>query len=206
MAVPFRGAGTATEPDGPPRGSRAAVPHTRTSVPGGAGADVLHVGAATVALMARRYHVSFICSGNICRSPIAEKVFAHEVERAGLADRVRVTSGGTGSWHVGDPADARATALLAEHGYVDTHVARQVDDELLAADLLIALDAGHLRALRRIAPDPDRVQLLRAFDPDAPAGAGVPDPYYGGPEGFTEVLSMIRAATPGLLEYVEAQL
>ena len=156
--------------------------------------------------MARRYHVSFICSGNICRSPIAEKVFAYEVEQAGLAERIRVTSAGTGSWHVGDPADSRAAALLAEHGYVDTHIARQVDDELLAADLLVALDAGHLRALRRIAPDPGRVQLLRAFDPDAPAGAGVPDPYYGGPEGFTEVLTMIRAATPGLLEYVKAQL
>jgi len=164
------------------------------------------MGAATVAPMARCYHVSSICSGNICRSPIAEKVFAHEVEQAGLAERIRVTSAGTGSWHVGDPADSRAAALLAEHGYVDTHVARQVDDELLAADLLVALDAGHLRALRRIAPDPERVQLLRAFDPEAPAGAGVPDPYYGGPEGFTEVLTMIRAATPGLLEYVKAQL
>ena len=104
--------------------------------------------------MDRRFHVSFICSGNICRSPIAEKVFAREVEQAGLADRVLVTSAGTGSWHVGDPADSRAAALLAEHGYVDTHVARQVDDELLDADLLVALDAGHLRALRRIAPIP----------------------------------------------------
>jgi len=140
--------------------------------------------------MGRRYHVSFICSGNICRSPIAEKVFAREVEQAGLADRVRVTSAGTGSWHVGDPADARAAALLAEHGYDDTHVAQQIDDELLDADLLVALDAGHLRALRRIAPDYERIRLLREFDPDAPAGAGVPDPYYGGPEGFTEVLTM----------------
>ena len=74
--------------------------------------------------------------------------------------------------------------MLAEHGYDDTHVARQLDDELLDADLLVALDAGHLRALRRIAPDPGRIQLLRAFDPDAPAGAGVPDPYYGGPRGL----------------------
>ena len=83
-----------------------------------------------------------------------------------------MTSAGTGAWHVGDPADARAAALLVEHGYVDTHVARQVDDELLAADLLVALDAGHLRALRRIAPDPERVRLLRAFDPDAPPRSG----------------------------------
>ena len=152
------------------------------------------------------FHVCFVCSGNICRSPVAEKVFAHEVERAGLADRVRVTSAGTGAWHVGGPADERAAALLVEHGYPDAHVARQVDDELLAADLLVALDDGHLRALRRLARDRDRVQLLRSFDPAAPPGAGVPDPYYGGPDGFTEVLTMIRAAVPGLLEHVKAQL
>ena len=152
------------------------------------------------------FTVVFVCSGNICRSPVAEKVFAHEVERAGLADRVQVSSAGTGAWHVGGPADERAAALLVEHGYADAHVARQVDDELLAADLLVALDDGHLRALRRIAPDRERVVLLRSFDPEAPPGAGVPDPYYGGPEGFTEVLTMIRAATPGLLEYVKAQL
>jgi protein-tyrosine phosphatase len=152
------------------------------------------------------FHVVFVCSGNICRSPVAEKVFAHEVEQAGLADRVRVSSAGTGAWHVGDPADERAAALLVEHGYPDTHVARQVDEELLAADLLVALDDGHLRALRRIAPDPGRVALLRAFDPSAPPGSGVPDPYYGGPEGFAEILTMIRAATPGLLKHVEAQL
>jgi protein-tyrosine phosphatase len=145
------------------------------------------------------FHVVFVCSGNICRSPVAEKVFAHEIERAGLADRVRVSSAGTGSWHVGDPADERAAALLVEHGYDDTHVARQVDEELLAADLLVALDDGHLRALRRIAPDGGRVALLRSFDPAAPPGSGVPDPYYGGPDGFTEVMAMTRAAVPGLL-------
>jgi len=63
-----------------------------------------------------------------------------------------------------------------------------------------------VRALRRLVPDPDRVRLLRSFDPAAPRGAEVPDPYYGGPEGFIEVLTMIRAAVPGLLEHVKAQL
>jgi low molecular weight protein-tyrosine phosphatase len=159
-----------------------------------------------VAGMRNSLSVVFVCSGNICRSPIAEKVFAREVEQAGLADRVRVTSAGTGSWHVGGPADERAAALLVEHGYGDAHVARQVDDELLEADLLVALDEGHLRALRRIAPEPERVRLLRSFDPAAPAGAEVPDPYYGGPGGFTDVLAMIRAAMPGLLEFVKGQL
>ena len=153
-----------------------------------------------------RFHVTFVCSGNICRSPIAEKVFAAEIAEDGLADRVRVTSAGIGSWHVGGPADERAAALLTAHGYPDEHVARQIDDELLDADLLVALDADHLRALRRLARDPERVRLLRSFDPDAPEGAGVPDPYYGGPDGFGEVLTMIRAAMPGLVADVRSRL
>jgi protein-tyrosine phosphatase len=152
------------------------------------------------------YRVVFVCSGNICRSPIAEKVFAREVEAAGLADRVQVRSAGTGAWHVGGPADERTAALLVAHGYDDAHVARKVDDDLLAADLVVALDADHLRALRRVAPEPERVRLLRSFDPAAPPRAGVPDPYYGGPDGFVEVLEMIRAAVPGLLAHVRAQL
>jgi protein-tyrosine phosphatase len=150
-------------------------------------------------------HVCFVCSGNICRSPIAEKVFAHELDRAGLADGVTVTSAGIGAWHVGEPADERAAALLRAEGYPDAHVARQVDAELLAADLLVALDAEHLRALRRLVPEPDRVRLLRSFDPDAPDGAEVPDPYYGDPDGFAAVLAMVRAAMPGLLEWVRDQ-
>jgi protein-tyrosine phosphatase len=149
--------------------------------------------------------VTFVCTGNICRSPMAEKVFVHELERAGLVDRVRVTSAGTGDWHVGGPADERVVALLAEHGYTNEHVARQVDDEVLRADLLVALDEGHRRALARRVPDPDRVRLLRSFDPGSPPGAEVPDPYYGGSEGFTDVLRMVRAAMPGLLDWVRAR-
>jgi protein-tyrosine phosphatase len=149
--------------------------------------------------------ICFVCTGNICRSPIAEKVLVHELERAGLAGRVRVTSAGTGSWHVGEPADDRAAALLRAHGYADAHVARQVDAELLSADLLVALDEEHRRALRRRVPDPDRVRLLRSFDPDAPPGAEVPDPYFGDEEGFAEVLAMVRAAMPGLLDWVRAR-
>ncbi|MDN5919910.1 MAG: low molecular weight phosphotyrosine protein phosphatase, partial [Pseudonocardia sp.] len=145
----------------------------------------------------------FVCSGNICRSPIAEKVLTAEVEAIGLSDRVRVTSAGTGHWHVGSPMDERAAQTLAANGYDTTHTARQVDSEVLSADLLIALDDGHLRSLRGSAPEPERVRLLRSFDPDAGSGAEVPDPYYGGPDGFTEVLDMIRAAMPGLLEYVK---
>lgn len=153
-----------------------------------------------------KLHVCFVCTGNICRSPIAEKVFAYELDAAGLADHVTVTSAGTTGWHVGEPADPRAAKLLRRHGYSDSHVARQIDADTLSADLLVALDEGHRRALLERVADPDRVRLLRSFDPQAPAGAGVPDPYYGGPEAFDEVLDMIRAAMPGLLDWVRKNL
>ncbi len=146
--------------------------------------------------------VVFVCTGNICRSPIAEKVFVHELERAGLAGEVRVSSAGTGGWHVGDPADQRAAALLRAEGYPDDHAARQVDAEQLSADLIVALDNSHRRALQAMVPERDRVRLLRSFDPTAPEGAEVPDPYYGDDAGFAEVLAMVRAAMPGLLDWV----
>ena len=150
---------------------------------------------------APEYHVVFVCSGNICRSPMAAAVFTEHVRRAGLAERVRVTSSGVGPWHVGEPADARARQLLLAHGYPSDHTAAQVGEADLGADLLVALDSGHEKALRRLVPDPDRVRLLRSFDPAAD-DPDVPDPYYGGPDGFADVLAMIEAALPGLLDHV----
>ena len=154
-------------------------------------------------------HVVFVCSGNICRSPIAEKVYATELERAGLAGRVRVSSAGTGSWHAGDPADPRAADVLRRHGYPDDHLARQVNPEHLEADLLLAAGQDHVSALTRVmgrAEAAERVRLLRSFDPAAPAGAEVPDPYYGGDQGFDDVLTMIEATMPGLLDWTRARL
>jgi low molecular weight protein-tyrosine phosphatase len=146
--------------------------------------------------------VVFVCTGNICRSPIAEVVFRHELEAAGLADRVRVSSAGISGWHAGEPMDERAAALLEAEGYPSAHTARHVDAEQLGADLLVALDEEHRRALRSRVPEPDRVRLLRSFDPAAPSGAQVPDPYYADDEAFEVVLDMIRAAMPGLLDWV----
>ncbi|SDO81935.1 protein-tyrosine phosphatase [Actinacidiphila guanduensis] len=151
-------------------------------------------------------HLCFVCSGNICRSPSAALVVAEHLRREGLDDRVRVTSAGIGPWHVGEPIDARAGEVLARHGYPVEHVAAQVGAEHLDADLFLAMDRGHDKALRRLVPDPSRVRLMRSFDPSAPAGAEVPDPYYGGPDGFEEVLAMIEAATPGLLDWVREHL
>ncbi|WP_330179133.1 low molecular weight protein-tyrosine-phosphatase [Nocardia sp. NBC_01503] len=150
-------------------------------------------------------HVSFICTGNICRSPMAEKMFAAHLERAGLADRVRVSSAGTGSWHVGDDADRRTTAELRSHGYPIGHRAAVIGDDHLDADLLIALDTGHERALAQLGVPSERRRLLRSFDPNAD-GSDVPDPYYGDQSDFALVREQIEAAAPGLLDWVREQL
>jgi protein-tyrosine phosphatase len=157
----------------------------------------------------RKLTVCFVCSGNICRSPIAEKVYAAALEKEGLADRVLVSSAGTGPWHIGEPADPRAAELLRRHGYPADHVARQLNPNDLDADLLVAAGAEHVAALTRVLgrrEAAERVRLLRSFDPAAPDGAEVPDPYYGGDDGFDEVLVMIEAAMPGLLEWTREQL
>ncbi|MFD0143390.1 MULTISPECIES: low molecular weight protein-tyrosine-phosphatase [unclassified Streptomyces] len=151
------------------------------------------------------YRVCFVCTGNICRSPMAESVFRARVEEAGLAGAVEVDSAGTGGWHEGDAADPRTVAVLEEHGYASGHTARQFRASWFPAlDLVIALDEGHQRALRALAPTPEdeaKVRLLRSYDPAAD-GLDVPDPYYGGTEGFEECLEMVEAASEGLLAAV----
>ncbi len=151
-------------------------------------------------------HLSFICTGNICRSPSAALVVAEHLRRAGLAERVRVSSAGIGPWHAGEPIDERSGETLARHGYRVEHVAAQVGADHLTADLLLAMDRGHEKALRKMVDDPARVRLLRSFGPGATGDLDVPDPYYGGPDGFEEVLAMIEAATPGLLAWVRERL
>ncbi len=159
------------------------------------------------------YRVCFVCTGNICRSPMAESVFRAHLAEAGLEGLVEVDSAGTGGWHEGDPADPRTVAVLEEHGYDSAHTARQFQPSWFSRlDLVIALDAGHLKALRRLAPSPqdaEKVRLLRSYDPAADGDLDVPDPYYGGRDGFEECLEMVEAASTGLLaavrEHVEGQ-
>ncbi|MEV0298643.1 low molecular weight protein-tyrosine-phosphatase [Nocardia sp. NPDC050710] len=146
-------------------------------------------------------HISFVCTGNICRSPMAEKMFAHHLSEAGLADRVRVSSAGTTGWHIGDDADPRTTATLRKYGYPIGHEAAALGADHRDADLLIALDRGHERELARLGIPSDRRRLLRSFDPDAD-GPDVPDPYYGGSADFELVRDQIEAAIPGLLDWV----
>ncbi|WP_046777625.1 low molecular weight protein-tyrosine-phosphatase [Streptomyces yangpuensis] len=153
------------------------------------------------------YRVCFVCTGNICRSPMAESVFRAQVERAGLGALVEVDSAGTGGWHEGDGADPRTVSVLEAAGYTQDHRARQFRASWFSRlDLVIALDSGHLRDLRALAPTPQdaaKVRLLRSYDPAARAGHDdVPDPYYGSLEGFEECLELVEAAGPGLLDAV----
>ncbi|WFB08431.1 low molecular weight phosphotyrosine protein phosphatase [Streptomyces sp. LX-29] len=154
------------------------------------------------------FRVCFVCTGNICRSPIAEAVFRARVEEAGLGDLVTVDSAGTGGWHEGDGADRRALAVLTENDYELDHTAREFQpdwfDEL---DLVIALDGEHLSTLRDLAPTPEdaaKVRLLRSYDPSEPDDLDVPDPYYGSMDHFHECLEMVESASEGLLDAVRA--
>ena len=147
--------------------------------------------------------VLLVCLGNICRSPTAEAAVREAAEAAGL-DLV-VDSAGTGAWHVGEPPDERMTAAAAEDDLHLSGTARQVaEDDFGDFDLVVAMDRSNLDDLRRLAPDDDARSRLRLFREYAgEPGQGVPDPYYGGPDGFREVVGIVRRAAKGLVAAIE---
>ena len=152
-------------------------------------------------------HVTFVCSGNICRSPMAEKMFAHQLSQRGLSDAVRVSSAGTGGWHIGAGADDRAVRVLREAGYPTAHSAAKVDDDLLSADMVVALGRNHQRILAELGVGTDRLRMLRSFDTRSGAHAlDVEDPYYGDHADFEDVFTVIEASLPGLHAWVDERL
>jgi len=154
--------------------------------------------------------VLFVCMGNICRSPTAEGVMAALLREEGLDGTVELDSAGTGGWHAGSPPDERATAAARARGIDLTGAARQVRaSDFAGFDLLVAMDRDNERDLLAAAPDETaraKVRLLRAYDPGAAAAGDldVPDPYYGGPDGFERVLDVVDAGCRGLLADVRA--
>jgi len=153
------------------------------------------------------FRVIFVCTGNICRSPMAEVVFRALVTERGLGAKVVSRSAGTGDWHLGERADERTLEALTRRGYDGSaHRAKQFSAASFADnDLIVALDRTHERILRawaRTDDDEGKVTLLRAYDPAA-ASMDVPDPYYAGEAMFDSVLGMIETATRGLFRQLE---
>ncbi len=148
--------------------------------------------------------VLFVCMGNICRSPAAEGVFRHYAEQQRAAEDFHIDSAGIIDYHSGRPADPRMRAAASERGYTLTSISRQVIfEDLDEFDLIVAMDRDNLRYLEELAGGPQpHIRLLGSFLPswqDRPELApDVPDPYYGGPQGFEDVLDMIERACPGL--------
>lgn len=165
----------------------------------------------------RPYRVTVVCLGNICRSPMGEAVLRHRVEQAGLAGQVVVDSAGTGDWHLGHDADRRARATLDVHGYAALgHRSRQIDETWFdEIDLVLAMDSSNFVALQDMVERSDadvELRMMRSFDPDLAhlesphPELDVPDPYYGGDDGFVEVLKMIERAADALVTELPARI
>jgi len=145
--------------------------------------------------------VLFVCLGNICRSPTAEGVFRHAVEEAGLSRHISIDSCGVGGWHVGKAPDSRAQVAALRRGIDISHLrARQLSaSDFLEFDYVLGMDRDNLKAMRALQPSASRAHVGLLLDFADMPDAEVPDPYYGGDEGFEHVLNLIEAASAGLI-------
>ena len=146
--------------------------------------------------------ILFVCLGNICRSPLGEGIMRQLVRDAGLEEQIQVDSAGTGAYHEGEAPDPRSRAVAAKHGVsLDGQRARQVKTEdFRDFDLVLAMDRQNLDDLLANCPaeERSRLRLMRSFDPAG--GTDVPDPYFGGPNGFDDVFVMVHRCCEALLE------
>lgn len=161
------------------------------------------------------YRIATVCTGNICRSPMAELALRQAFNQAGLGEAVVVDSAGISDEELGNPIDARARRLLEREGLdPEGHAAQPVDESWFADhDLLLAMDAPHARSLQRIAPDDaarDKIRMFRSFDPAAAElgqrDQGIADPWYGDADGFEDTWALIGSAVPGIVAHVRDQL
>ncbi|MBI4388864.1 MAG: low molecular weight phosphotyrosine protein phosphatase [Nitrospinae bacterium] len=154
-------------------------------------------------------NVCFVCLGNICRSPLAQGLFARLVAAEGLAGRVHIESAGTGDWHVGKLPDSRMQATANKNGLHLTSRARQFRrDDFDRFDLVLAMDRSNQAELTRMcAPETarEKLKLFRSFDPQGNGGLDVPDPYYGGNDGFDEVFQIVQRACPEILKHLKTR-
>lgn len=151
--------------------------------------------------------VLFICLGNICRSPLAEVIFRDLAIQRGVDHQLDIDSCGTSGYHAGDDADPRSIQIAAANGLRLQHTARQLDPrtDFDRFRVLVPMDRQNEQSILRLGALPDRVQLMCSFGPAADDGSrrlDVPDPYYGGDDGFAHVFNMLRSSCTGLLDHV----
>lgn len=153
--------------------------------------------------------VRFVCLGNICRSPLAHGVFEKLVAAEGLQDQIRVSSAGTGDWHVGSPPDERMQQTANKYGvYLNSRGQQFQSADFHDLDLILAMDHTNLMRLEQISPNPqqtEKLRLFRSFDPEANGDLEVPDPYYGGGKGFEIVYQIVERTCPKILEFLKSQ-
>jgi len=158
-------------------------------------------------MLESRHRILFVCLGNICRSPLARVIFEDITHRRGLADRFDIDSCGTGAWHIGAGADPRSVQIALRYGLTLHHVARQLDplEDFTRFDFLIGMDQSNCTTMIERGAPLDRVKLMRSFDPtlsnEPSHRIDVPDPYYGGDDGFDKVYHMLHRACEGLLNH-----
>ncbi|MGZ5032828.1 MAG: low molecular weight protein-tyrosine-phosphatase [Usitatibacter sp.] len=159
--------------------------------------------------MKEKVSVLIVCTGNICRSPTGEGVLRRLAEKRGMADRVQVRSAGTHDYHVGEGPDPRTVKHASKRGYdLSAQRAQQVMDEHFHEyDYILAMDRGHLRILKSLAPAGAKARLGMFLEVSARwKGEDVPDPYYGGVEEFERVLDMVEEAAEHWLDLIQAEL
>ena len=159
--------------------------------------------------MSKVVEISFVCLGNICRSPLAQGVFQDLVNQEKLYKKIIVTSAGTSGWHIGDLPDERMRQTAQSKGIHLKSRARQFQkSDFNRFNLVLAMDHSNLARLAEIAPSnlpPEKLMLFRSFDPECNDDQDVPDPYYGGAKGFEEVYSMVERSCPSLLDYLKSR-
>jgi protein-tyrosine phosphatase len=154
-------------------------------------------------------HICFVCLGNICRSPLAEGVFKSLVQQEGLQGEIQVSSAGVGGWHVGELPDERMLQTAKNNGILLNSRARQFQPaDFQGTDLVLAMDRSNWVTLEQMSPSPEgieKIRMFRSFDPQAEGNLDVPDPYYGGNQGFDNVFEMVSRTCPEILDFIRKE-